>query len=129
MFTLMKRQNSAKGLLKKPFVYVSGHVHMQNRIIGGYAAVPNSIKYIVSLQTSSGQHFCGGSLVHRYWVLTAAHCNIGADQMMIVAGDYMLNMFDGTEQNTKPHTGWSFIRCTTEAPTMLTSCSLSFRPR
>ncbi|XP_015227929.1 PREDICTED: trypsin-like isoform X1 [Cyprinodon variegatus] len=76
---------------------------MQNRIIGGNAAAPNSIRYMVSLQSTSGQHFCGGSLVHRYWVLTAAHCNIGTDQMMIVAGDYKLNVFEGTEQYAKPH--------------------------
>ncbi|XP_036806718.1 trypsin-like isoform X2 [Oncorhynchus mykiss] len=76
---------------------------IQDRIVGGYAPAPNSIKYIVSLQTTKGQHFCGGSLVHKYWVLTAAHCNIGSDQMMIVAGDYSLSMFEGTEQYSKPH--------------------------
>lgn len=72
------------------------------RIMGGTLAAPNSITYIVSIQTLSGQHFCGGSLVHRSWVLTAAHCNIGLDNMMIVAGDYTLNNADGTEQYEKP---------------------------
>uniref|UniRef100_A0A8C8CAU1 trypsin n=1 Tax=Oncorhynchus tshawytscha TaxID=74940 RepID=A0A8C8CAU1_ONCTS len=80
-----------------------GQEVIQDRIVGGYAPAPNSIKYIVSLQTTKGQHFCGGSLVHKYWVLTAAHCNIGTDQMMIVAGDYSLSMFEGTEQYSKPH--------------------------
>ncbi|KAJ8360620.1 hypothetical protein SKAU_G00171450 [Synaphobranchus kaupii] len=79
---------------------------IQGRIVGGYAPAPYSIKYIVSIQTTKGRHFCGGSLVNRYWVLTAAHCNIGTEQIMIVAGDYSLTMQEGTEQYSKPH---SFI--------------------
>ncbi|XP_036387378.1 chymotrypsinogen 2-like isoform X2 [Megalops cyprinoides] len=75
---------------------------IQGRIVGGYAPAPHSIKYIVSIQTTKGQHFCGGSLINRYWVLTAAHCNIGSDQMMVVAGDYSLSVFEGTEQYSKP---------------------------
>ncbi|XP_016422080.1 trypsin-like [Sinocyclocheilus rhinocerous] len=75
---------------------------VQGRIVGGYTPSPNSIKYIVSLQSSKGQHFCGGSLVHKYWVLTAAHCNIGMDQMMVVVGDYTLGAYEGTEQYSKP---------------------------
>ncbi|AWP03108.1 putative trypsin-like [Scophthalmus maximus] len=82
---------------------VHSHGLMQGRIVGGYTAAPNSIKYMVSLQSTRGQHFCGGSLVHRYWVLTAAHCNIGAEHMMIVAGDYIINSYEGNEQYAKPH--------------------------
>ncbi|XP_071377928.1 trypsin [Centroberyx affinis] len=70
----------------------------RTRIVGGYAPAPHSIKYIVSVQTTRGQHFCGGSLINKYWVLTAAHCNIGVDKMMIVAGDYSLSTYEGTEQ-------------------------------
>ncbi|XP_074531060.1 trypsin isoform X4 [Halichoeres trimaculatus] len=70
---------------------IHSHVLMQGRIVGGHTAAPNSIKYIVSLQSTRGQHFCGGSLVHR------------AEHMMIVAGDYIVNSFEGTEQYAKPH--------------------------
>lgn len=52
-------------------------VHAQERIVGGYAPVPHSIKYIVSIQTRDRQHKCGGALINKYWVITAAHCNIG----------------------------------------------------
>ncbi|XP_038866718.1 trypsin-like [Salvelinus namaycush] len=71
---------------------------IQGRIVGGYAPAPHSIKYLVSIQSTRGQHFCGGSLINKYWVLTAAHCTIGVEQIMIVAGDYSVSMYEGTEQ-------------------------------
>ncbi|XP_017274620.1 trypsin-3 [Kryptolebias marmoratus] len=74
----------------------------EERIVGGYAPVPHSIKYIVSVQTTNRQHFCGGFLVSPSWVITAAHCNIGIERMMIVAGDYSLSVYEGTEQEVFP---------------------------
>ncbi|CAN9515653.1 unnamed protein product [Ophioblennius macclurei] len=74
----------------------------EERIVGGYAPVPHSIKYIVSIQTKDRRHVCGGFLINKYWVVTAAHCNIGVNNMMIVAGDYSLTIYEGTEQEILP---------------------------
>uniref|UniRef100_A0A3Q1GSB1 trypsin n=1 Tax=Acanthochromis polyacanthus TaxID=80966 RepID=A0A3Q1GSB1_9TELE len=68
------------------------------RIVGGYAPVPHSIKYIVSIQTRDRRHVCGGFLINKYWIVSAAHCNIGVHKMLIVAGDYSLTIYEGTEQ-------------------------------
>ncbi|KAK5989630.1 Serine protease SP24D [Cladobotryum mycophilum] len=44
-----------------------------NDIIGGNQAEPDQFPFLVSLQ-ENGQHFCGGSLISPFTVLTAAHC-------------------------------------------------------
>ncbi|XP_032857886.2 granzyme M-like [Tyto alba] len=46
---------------------------LQLSVIGGHEAKPHSRPYMVSVQ-SRGVHTCGGALLHRRWVLTAAHC-------------------------------------------------------
>uniref|UniRef100_A0A8C2WPF4 trypsin n=1 Tax=Cyclopterus lumpus TaxID=8103 RepID=A0A8C2WPF4_CYCLU len=81
---------------------VAGQEVGRGRIVGGYAPVPHSIKYIVSIQSTQRQHLCGGSLINKFWVITAAHCNIGVNKMMIVAGDYSLTIYEGTEQEMLP---------------------------
>ncbi|MCA9550979.1 MAG: trypsin-like serine protease [Myxococcales bacterium] len=57
-------------------------------IVGGGNASITDYPWQISLQTSSGSHFCGGSIIDANWILTANHCVQGetASQLRIVAG-------------------------------------------
>uniref|UniRef100_A0A8C5PUH9 Plasminogen n=1 Tax=Leptobrachium leishanense TaxID=445787 RepID=A0A8C5PUH9_9ANUR len=44
------------------------------RIVGGCEANPHSWPWQISVRTNFGMHFCGGTLLDRQWVVTAAHC-------------------------------------------------------
>uniref|UniRef100_A0A672JP35 Peptidase S1 domain-containing protein n=1 Tax=Salarias fasciatus TaxID=181472 RepID=A0A672JP35_SALFA len=50
-----------------------GIAPMNTRIVGGEDAPPGSWPWQVSLQIF-GSHVCGGSLINREWVMSAAHC-------------------------------------------------------
>jgi len=59
-------------------VVESGHMYPKGqRIIGGSEAPSNKYKFIASLQDGQG-HFCGGSLITKNAVLSAAHCQGGS---------------------------------------------------
>uniref|UniRef100_A0A3Q3IQB3 trypsin n=1 Tax=Monopterus albus TaxID=43700 RepID=A0A3Q3IQB3_MONAL len=66
--------------------------------IGGQEVVPYSIKYQASLQTETGQHYCGGTLVHSQWVVSAAHCWRRSTLMRVVLSEHSLTITEGFEQ-------------------------------
>ncbi|XP_068160668.1 chymotrypsin-like elastase family member 1 [Antennarius striatus] len=74
------------------------------RVIGGNDAAPGVWTWQISLQQNLYDdglfyHICGGSLIDASHILTAAHCiNADADRYRVVAGDYNLYEYEGSEQ-------------------------------
>ena len=67
------------------------------RIVGGMEAEPGAWPWQVALISSHEEsyvdQFCGGSVIHERWVLTAAHCVDGAspDEIQVLAGTHDLD--------------------------------------
>ena len=72
----------------------------ETRIVGGKEVTPHSLPYQVSIQSTSGSHFCGGSIIADNLILTAAHCMEGVDgnkpNMQVRVGAHSLT--DGSGQ-------------------------------
>jgi len=52
------------------------------RIVGGFPADIANIPYIVSIQLF-GIHHCGGSIINKHTILTAAHCLNGVSYRLL----------------------------------------------
>ncbi|XP_031416600.2 serine protease 33-like [Clupea harengus] len=53
---------------------VCGQPPRNSRIVGGEDAPAGAWPWQASLHNSSGHKFCGGSLINKDWVMSAAHC-------------------------------------------------------
>jgi trypsin len=73
------------------------------RIVGGEESTPHTRTYQVSVQDSSGSHFCGGSIIGDDLILTAAHCMEGVNgddpDLLVRVGAHSLS--DGSGQAMK----------------------------
>ena len=52
-------------------------VNLSARIVGGTEAPKGAWPWQAQIRSTSGSPFCGGTLVHPQWVVTAAHCVSG----------------------------------------------------
>jgi len=79
-------------------------------IVGGEEAIPNSWPWMVSLSRFYDgvrhRHFCGGSLVTRYHVITAAHCLKNGRSYQVRLGDHYLVDKTADEQTIAVEKVW-----------------------
>ncbi|XP_044763642.1 brachyurin-like [Coccinella septempunctata] len=67
------------------------------RIIGGDEAAPHAYPYQVGLSINGGMSFCGGSLVSRNYVLTAAHCAVVISTVEVILGAHNITKQETTQ--------------------------------
>ncbi|KAF5275127.1 hypothetical protein FQA39_LY18685 [Lamprigera yunnana] len=76
---------------------------LEKRLVGGGFAVAGQFPYQVSLRNGVFVHFCGGSIIKDYWVLTSAHCifNTNPQYTNVVVGTILLTSGGTTLQIKK----------------------------
>ncbi|XP_071817967.1 low-density lipoprotein receptor-related protein 1-like isoform X2 [Apostichopus japonicus] len=80
----------------------------EGRIVGGRKAIRGSAPWMVRLyDRGRRRHFCGGSLLNSFWVISAAHCIRGylaqPQDLMIRLGDYDTKQTENSEHLEQVH--------------------------
>ncbi|KAJ8954472.1 hypothetical protein NQ314_007078 [Rhamnusium bicolor] len=104
--------------VKDKNIYIDVNISKMNeigaRIIGGKEADPNSVPYMAAVLVN-GNVFCGGSLITRSWVLTAAHCTEEGSYARIILGAHRPLQIESTQitvtsNNIINHPRWDSTR-------------------
>ncbi|GAU89143.1 hypothetical protein RvY_01727 [Ramazzottius varieornatus] len=88
-----------------------------NRIIGGKDAVPHSwpwqVMYMHQRKGQSSHYFhCGGSVIDRWWVLTAAHCCDLPASMNVTGTSVVMGQHNASSATNEPFKVRHFIQKT-----------------
>ncbi|XP_014820368.1 PREDICTED: granzyme A-like [Calidris pugnax] len=66
-------------------------------IIGGRVVSPHSWPYMAAIQRENST-VCGGALVEKQWVLTAAHCELNEPEVRVVLGAHQASIAEKEQQ-------------------------------
>ncbi|XP_051873726.1 vitamin K-dependent protein C-like [Pristis pectinata] len=82
---------------KQPQPRVMGGLPQDPRVIGGKEMKKGSSPWQVLLMNTRGQFKCGGVLIHRFWILTAAHCVDEGGRFKVRLGEHNRTVNEKTE--------------------------------
>lgn len=75
----------------------------QDKIVGGFE-IPTVVPFLVAVYRAfpddEGQ-YCGGTLIGRRWVMTAAHCVFEEDESLVPASDFSIVFREGNLASVK----------------------------
>ncbi|MEU5694003.1 serine protease [Actinosynnema sp. NPDC020468] len=112
----------------------AGPAHADPRIVGGVEVADiGEVPWMVALVSPTGRQFCGGSLVSRNVVATAAHCvaSIKAEDVLVVGGRLDLTKRQGVVSRVNGivvHPDYKNAQAGADAAILFTAAEFPYRP-